>query len=475
MKPLSLFGAGVASKSLAANAQRRLNCYVEVTTDGDKTKSVIYGTPGLALQTTLTSHVRGLRAIGNYLYCVNGPNLTALNIYYVPTVLAGTVNNLNSYVSLAANATQLMLVDGVSAYTVTLPLGAVTALGNAVFTANLNGAQTVTYCQGYLIVPKPSTNQFWVSNLNDATTWVATFFQSAYSSANTLVAVDADHGVVILFGTDYIEYWYPSGALDFPFAPIQNAVQQFGLAAIFSRAHVANSIVFLASDRDGQYLVMQIALTEGGYAPKRVSTSDIENIFNRIGDITTGVACSYRIDGHSFYQLTFPANALSLLLDLSTGIWSEVQTGVATTGRHVGDLTATFNAATFMTDNVNGNLYRIDPTVYTDNGTAIKRLLQSRHLGDGNNVTIDELFLDMETGVGLNAGQGSNPQLMLEVSKDGGRTYGNQRFLAFGKQGEYQAPRAVARRVANGRDLVLRVSLTDPVKFVVIREGALVT
>ena len=128
-----------------------------------------------------------------------------------------------------------------------------------------------------------------------------------------------------------------------------------------------------------------------------------------------------------------------------------------------------------MSDYVNGNLYQISPTTYTDNGIPIKRLLQSKHLGDGNNISIDELFLDMETGVGLQNGQGSNPQIMLEVSKDGGRVFGNQRLLGFGKVGQYQSPRAIARRVANGRDIVLRVSMTDPVKFVIVREGAMIT
>ena len=474
MKPISLFGAGTLSKSAVATAQRRINCYWEITADGDKSKAVLYGTPGTLLAAALPNTIRGWRVAGSKLYACNGPNVTYLDTALTQAYLANAITNGTGKVGMTANATQLMLVDGIAGYTSTLPTGALTAIADVDFP---NGATTCTYVAGYGVVEKPNTSQFWVSALNDFTGWTGTFFQSAFSSPNYLVAVDSDHGILILFGTDYLEYWYASGALDFPFAHIPNADQQWGLAAKWSRYHLDNALVFLAQHPQGQYQVMKIALTDGGYAPRRISNSDLENIIAGLSTPSDAVGCGYMLDGHAFYQLTFQAAQRSFLVDVNAPVpmWYEVQTGVATSGRHIADLSITFNAVSYVSDYASGNIYQVSPSTYTDNGVTIKRLIQSRHIGDGNEMSIDEVFFDMETGVGLQSGQGSDPQIMLEVSKDGGRTFGPQRFINFGKVGQYDAPRAVARRVANGRDIVLRVSMTDPVKFVITREGATVT
>jgi hypothetical protein len=80
----------------------------------------------------------------------------------------------------------------------------------------------------------------------------------------------------------------------------------------------------------------------------------------------------------------------------------------------------------------------IDPTVYDDNGTAIRSVLVSRHFfADYSRVTVNRLFVDFESGVGIVSGQGSDPQVMLRVSRDGGHTWGNEIRASMGKMGEY--------------------------------------
>ena len=470
MKPIQLFGAGTGHKSLVACAQRRLNCYWEIQSDGDKANAVIYGTPGTTLQAVLPNIIRGMRVSGSLMTVVNGSIVSQLNTALGQTLLSGSMTSMSGRVSMDVNATQMIIVDGIAGYIITLPSGAVTAIADADFR---NGCRTCTYVGGYFIVERPSTAQFWVCDLNNGLSWSALFYQSAFSSAETLVAVDSDHGVLILFGTTYMEYWTPNGALDFPFGALRSAAQQYGLAAIWSRAHINNGIAFLGSNPQGENQVFFLDLISG-YAPQKISNSDIENIIRSLSVKSNATALSYMVDGHPMYQLTFPTDNISLLYDFGTSIWSETQTGVALTGRHVGDIAQTFNAVSYVSDYSNANLYKVDPDSYTDNGTAIKRQLVSRHLGDGNQGSIDELFVDMQTGVGLQSGQGSIPQIMLDVSKDGGRTYGNQRFLPMGVVGQYEN-RVIARRVVNGRDKVVRLTMTDPVKFVITREGATVS
>lgn len=95
----------------------------------------------------------------------------------------------------------------------------------------------------------------------------------------------------------------------------------------------------------------------------------------------------------------------------------------------------------------------------------IRRLRQAPHL------SAEELWLfyksfqiEVEAGVGLSTGQGSEPMLMLQCSKDGGFTWGPERWVTAGKQGEY-ACRAIWRRFGRARDMVFRVVVSDPVKW----------
>lgn len=467
MKPIQLFGAGTASRSQIVCAQKRLNVYWEITSDGDKATAVIYGTPGTLLAFTLADIARGFLPIGDNLYAVNGAVVTKLDTSLAATNLGGGLASATGVVSMCANQSDMLITDGAAGKYVTLPAGAVTTVGAAAYP---DTATTCACVGGYFVVEQPSTNIFSVSALNDVTTWPATFIQAAYSSPESLVAVNADHGLLMLFGRTYLEYWTVGGALDFPFAHIQGADQQFGLAAKWSRAHINNGVAFLATMRQGQYQVMFVDLINS-FAPTRISNSEVEDVIRRVTTVASATALSYMVDGHPFYQLTFPADNLTLLYDFSTSIWSYAQTGVATSARHVGDLSTTFNGVTYLSDYANGNVYSSELDTYTDNGTAIKRQLVSKHLATGTHLVVAALQLEFETGVGLSSGQGSDPMVTLEVSKDGGRTYGNERQLKLYPLGTYDR-RTIARRAANGYDVTFRLTMTDPVKFALARELA---
>jgi hypothetical protein len=80
------------------------------------------------------------------------------------------------------------------------------------------------------------------------------------------------------------------------------------------------------------------------------------------------------------------------------------------------------------------------------------------------------LQLDCETGVGINLGQGDNPQAMLRWSDDGGHTWSNEHWSDMGRIGQY-GRRVFWRRLGMTmklRDRVYEVSGTDPVKIVIV-------
>ena len=94
--------------------------------------------------------------------------------------------------------------------------------------------------------------------------------------------------------------------------------------------------------------------------------------------------------------------------------------------------------------------------------------------GSGQNnlrrTTHHSLQIDLETGVGLNLGQGSDPEVMLRWSDDGGHTWSNYHTSPVGRIGEYYR-RTFFRRLGMTlklRDRVYEVSGTDPVKIAIM-------
>lgn len=468
MKIVPLFGDGIAGKSFVVTRQRRLNCYYEQRTDGDKTKVAIYGTPGLVAKFTVTTPfstpIRGFLGTQTSLYLVAYDEFQSVS--NTGSILAtGTVNTTSGGCSLAFNATQVVIVDGSAGYLFTPGSNTFSTIA-ASFP---NGARTVTFVSSFFVAELPGTQQFFVSNANDGSTWSALAFASASSYSDNILAVDNLSGNLVIFSEQHTEFWQNVGSTPQPFAPILSAANEFGLAALFSRAHVDQSIIFLAQTREGQVQFVQVS----GFNAKVISTPDLDYIVNGFSTTSDCVALSYETDRHKMYQASFPNANRSFLFDTSTGLWSEVQTGMSVVPtRHVGNLSAYFAGQTIISDYETNQVYTLSPTAYTDNGETIVREVITRHvLSNFNRVRISQLYLDMETGVGLQSGQGSNPQVMLEYSKDNGRTWASQRWASLGAVGQYLT-RVIWRRFGSTRDATFRIRMTDPVKFV-ITEGAI--
>jgi len=482
MKVIPLFGNSISAYSAAVSAQRRLNVFAEVRKDNDKHNIILRGTPGLSLLFTLPSApIRGWRVVGSLLYIVAGSVLYSRDSTGTVMALGTMTNSASGLVSMQDNGVQLGIADGVSLWCYTIVTGSysqssLNAAGSfgSVTDANFpNGSLSLAFLDGFLIAVRPNSRQHYVSNNLDITAWtsvssIPTFFTKQNSSDNS-VANDVLNGTIILWGAQSIEFWQDVGTFPLPFARINGASQTWGLAAVNSRAFLNNTMIFLGHNPQGG---IQVVMLEG-YSPKRVSTSDVENIFSSLPVVSDAVSMSYVIDGHPMYQTTFPSANRSFLYDTLSDMWSEVQTGLDLQSRHIANLSVTFGVSDLVSDSTTGNVYLLTDTAYTDNGTPIKRQVVTRHVtNDGNDFGISELLFDMETGVGLQAGQGMSPQVMLQSSKDDGRTWGPERYASLGAVGQYRSPRVIFRRLGRGRDFVFRLTMTDPVKFTLVRGAA---
>lgn len=451
-----LFGIGQQGKSHTVTAQRHLNLYAEPQQDAEKAAIAFYGTPGTTLRKSFgDTPIRGWIAVGDFYYLVHRGTFYEVNNAGTATS-RGTLDTVEGRVDMAYNGTLILITTGTSGYTYTISGASFAIVSDSDFP---DAAITCTWLAQQFIVDQGDGDEFQTSP--DGTNWDALDFASAESNPDGLVRVFADGGEVILFGANTTEVWGATGGEDFAFSPIQGATSEFGLAARWSVCKFNSGLAALMKPRMGQVQVMFIA----GYVPKPISTPEIDAIINDYATVSDATAYAYMLGGHPMLQINFPSAMKSWLYDALSGMWSPLEYGLDG-GRHRGELQLDYLNKTIIADYSTGDIYDLDPDVYTDNGVAIARELRTRHVFAGNDrIPIHQLYVDMQVGVGDATGAGVNPQVMLQVSKDNGATWGAERWKALGAVGAY-LQRVVWRRLGIARDWLFKLRITDPVKVV---------
>ena len=467
-----ILGASYVARSVNAADNRLVNLFPEATADGGKTAGFFNRTPGLKFQQSIgTGPIRALWAHqtnGSDFYVVSGTE------FYKVTGLTATPTKLGDVtgtgpVSIADNGTQMFLACNPDGFI----YNEVTNVFAKITDPDFTGAVTVGYLDGYFVYNEPNSQKVWVTELLDGTSVDPLDFASAEGSPDGLVAINVDHREAWLFGTDSIEVWYDAGLADFPLTRIQGAFNEIGCVAAFSIAKLDNALFWLGTDARGQGIVYRA----NGYTGVRVSTHAIEYAIAQYGNLSDAVAYTYQQEGHAFYVLTFPTGNATWVYDVSTQAWHERagwDTGLGEFTRHRSNCQCNFGGNTVVGDFENGNIYTLDLEVYADNGGIQKWLRSWRALPTGANnlkrTAQHSLQLDCESGTGLVTGQGSDPEIMLRFSDDGGHTWSNEHLSKMGKIGEYYR-RVFWRRLGMTlklRDRVYEISQTDPVKAVIM-------
>jgi len=461
-----ILGSTYVARSVNAADARMVNLFPEIVPEGGKEPAFLLRAPGLRLLATVGfGPIRGLWSYGGYGYAVSGNSLYKIDSNYASTLL-GTIAGTGP-VSMADNGTQLFVAANGPSYI----YNATTNAFQQITDPDFPGAVTVGFLDGYFVFNEPNSQKVWVTSLLDGLSVDPLDFASAEGSPDGLVALIVDHREAWLFGTNSVEVWYDAGNVAFPLQRIQGAFNEIGCVAPYSVAKLDNSIFWLGADARGRGIVYRA----NGYTGVRVSTHAIEWQIQQYGNLSDAIGYTYQQDGHSFYVLIFPTANTTWVYDAATQAWHERagwSNGSFT--RHRSNCQMAFNSEVIVGDFENGNIYAFDLDDYSDNGQIQKWLRSWRALPTGQNnlkrTAHHSLQLDVESGVGLNVGQGSDPEVMLRWSDDGGHTWSNYHTAKIGKIGEYYR-RVFWRRLGMTlklRDRVYELSMTDPVKTAIM-------
>jgi hypothetical protein len=452
--PIPIVAGHDAAASRFVSSRTLVNCFVETVMG----RPALYGGPGYsARQTLATGPVRGLHPFGDDLIAVGGNRL------YTVTE-GGTATDRGqilgaSAVSMDDNGLEVVIVaeDAEKSYAWD---GSTLA---EITDADLSALSSVTFIDQYMVGSIKNTGRFQISALADATSWDALDVATAETRPDNLRRVVTDNRDLLLFGEKTIEGQYNSGDADFPFSRSQ-LFFECGLAGRDCLAPVDNTVAFLAVDKGGGFTVRII---RGGTAVI-ISTPAIAHLISQWADPGAAKAFSYSLRNHQFWVLRHadgcvvwdasaaPDDAWHVRKSYGSETWAPAYAA------HIWNTVILGAADT-------GALYTLDMDTYAEAGEPLVRYVQTEPLGPGQYFTLNEVELLVEPGVGLLSGQGSDPEVWMELSRNGGKTWGSRMTRKLGQRGEYEK-----RIVWDGgfgqfrpEGGVVRFGISDPVSLAI--------
>lgn len=452
-------GPSYQARSTDAATERSVNVYLEKNPAPGR-EWALYGLPGLTLRATAATSVhRGGIRMGSLSFFVAGNSVYKMDTSYNITLL-GTIGTSSGRVGMATDGNEVLIVDGVSGWIA--DSAALTEIADVDFP---DGVTQCACLDSYFLVVADSTQQvYWNETPGTGTAWNGLDFGSAEGAPDNIIGLVVDHRELWLFGTETVEIWVNTGDVDAPFQRSGNAFIEQGTAAAFSPSKADNSVFWLGKGEQGEGVVFRAE----GYSPVRISSHALETAIRGYSTISDAFSYSFQLDGHVFYVLTFPTADATWVYDVSTQQWTEWLWRDPATNEFHRHRSAwhVFNGRKHLVgDWETGEVYTLEPEVYTDAGDAIKRLRRTQTLTNaGKRLFFGDLVIDMETGV-ANADEAS-PEIMLRYSNDSGHTWSNEKIKSIGATGEY-GKRVKFGPTGSGRSRVWELSMTDPCEFAV--------
>lgn len=466
--PVPLGPQSDVAKSKQGGGALLTNCYVEKT-EGGKTGFIIYTRPRLKAFADTGSGMpcRGGLITGNLLYVVSGEYLYSVTsggaATLIGTVLGQkpvtmSVNRHTPYVqiTITADTKNYVCTNGVLSEVTDgdLPTGV---------TSNC-------YINGRTIYGISDGRHFW-SDDEDSTSINALNFAEAEREADAGVRVFFTGEDFWHFGERTREIIRYTGNTDSLFEPLTGAGQGEGdgCGARFSVCSVGG-VVYWVNDQ------FKVVASTGGKA-QPVSNNevsrDIERALN-VGKSDEITGFSVTTQGHDFYFLR--CSLWCWMLDISTGLWFK-QTSYESDTFKIGGAVRAFNK-NLVLDWTDGKIYEFSFDVEDDDGEPCILKIETSPLNaypDG--YICDALHVDMQRGTSLVTGDDyeTDAQLMLNVSRDGGMTYGNTMERPIGAIGAYSTPIRFNRLGASiGVGMTFKISCSAPVERAIFQAVAYV-
>lgn len=362
-----------------------------------------------------------------------------------------------------------VIVDGPNGYLYNIATQAFNQITDNEFT----GATCVAFIDGWWVFSQPNSQTFYTQATQYGTAFNASNFALKDASSDRLVGLIENKEELWLMGERTTEIWYDAGGTFFAFQRLVGTEIQMGCSATYSISRLVTSgqegLIWLGRSERGENVVVRTK----GFQAEVVSTPAISNAIAQYTTISDAIGYTYEEGAHEFYVLIFPSADATWVYDATLPphlAWHQrlsYDPYARQFHRHRSNCFMNFGGMRVVGDYQNGALYQLTRYAYTDAGWPLLSRRRSPYIWNKDNrerVFMSSLQIDFATGVGNASGMGANPQANLRISRDYGKTFGNevQGQNSLGQQGNY-LNRCMWRRLGFSRGAVAQIEVIDPV------------
>lgn len=288
------------------------------------------------------------------------------------------------------------------------------------------------------------------------------YFNTESSSDNINGVYSPGNGTLYVFGPKSVEIWQRgSGEFEDWIRTSYTAQASYGLEAPNSLASIGPSVFFVASGAQHGKSVIMVS----GTSFKKISEDWLdEKLLQESTESSFGF--TYSVGEHLFYVLQLPSIGETWVYDVLGG-WHQRISRDSISGAEIrwrAGGVAYFHEK-FYTFTDDGCLMRFQNDYWYEDFPDGTKLPMVRHrqtavITDGlRPFTFEELSIEMN--VGTNPNYTDDCKALLEVSKDGGHTFGNVRSARIGRTGDY-SHRVRWLNLGYNRLCVIRITFSCP-------------
>lgn len=241
---------------------------------------------------------------------------------------------------------------------------------------------------------------------------------------------------VLVFGRYTLEYFINAATANFAFQRVETRAQKIGIVATHAKCETGNKF-YITGGRKDEALGVHIV---GLGSSEKVSTREIDKILSAYAESElSNMRMESRMEDDVYFVLVhLPNETLCFNETIASTLgkqyaWTILKTDVAGDSVYRG-INGVFDANLgqwIYGDKLNGNIGKLDNTVFTHYGETVEWLLYSPFLRL-DTASIDEI--EIETIPGHTAS--SDATVAISLTYDG-VTYGNEWFELYGSQNDY--------------------------------------
>ncbi len=353
----------------------------------------------------------------------------------------GSTLTVTSGTGFTPQAVTILSVDGFGNATTSASMGTIGSHDGIATQTFPFTALTGAFLDGYFLVNKPSSRNFYWSDLGDGGSWHSSQVGVKESSPDYIRSVLVNNEQLFLLGTDTYEVWQDSGgglvngvAQD-PFARINGASGHFGSISSWGPCLLDGRVYFLGGNDQGQIC----AYVMNGFTPQRISTYAEESAWTN-GQVPSNViSYGYLEEGHSFW--VFHIGTQCWAFDTTTGAWGQRAgwdgAAFTTYPTYFHTYIAEFGVGKHITGGLlNGTVYESSVNIYDDAGADVgwERALPYRYSEQGVREYYGRMTLEVQTG---SVSSGAAPNITRDYSDDRGNTFVNPQTASLGVHNDF--------------------------------------